>query len=218
MTAPYSFTRREDGPGNTISASHVNELQQAVEEIGGIVFSWGRVADGGYLMEAYGHAYAGGTSFSADTLYFLPVLIGPGSFTIDLIQTRVSSAGTGGSTARIGIYTHNATTYAPDDLVDDIGTIAIDSTGVKTVAYGETIAAATPDYVLWLACVLSASASLVATGTTSPSIHPLGAAGTSDGEPYHGYSQSHTYGALPASAGTLTAITRPISLILKKGS
>lgn len=37
----YSFTRRTDGAGQTIYAEHVNELQEAIEEIGGSVLTAG---------------------------------------------------------------------------------------------------------------------------------------------------------------------------------
>lgn len=33
MTALNSFTRKSDGPGNTISAAHINELQAAIEPL-----------------------------------------------------------------------------------------------------------------------------------------------------------------------------------------
>jgi hypothetical protein len=37
----YTFTRRTDGPGNTIYAAYVNELQAAIEELGGSTLTAG---------------------------------------------------------------------------------------------------------------------------------------------------------------------------------
>jgi hypothetical protein len=41
MPAPYSFTRRTDGVGNPVFAAHINELQEAIEDIGGGVLTAG---------------------------------------------------------------------------------------------------------------------------------------------------------------------------------
>ena len=72
----------------------------------------------------------------ADTLYYMPIYLGrartPGNFALEL-----ALAGAGGSVLRQGIYAATMSAdgeITPGDLELDAGTVAADSTGIKTIA------------------------------------------------------------------------------------
>jgi len=54
--------------------------------------------------------------------------------TVTSITCNVTTAGTGTSTARLGIYDTSTSTLEPSALVADAGTVTCDTTGIKTIS------------------------------------------------------------------------------------
>jgi hypothetical protein len=78
------------------------------------------------------------TTVAQDTIRYTPILI-PTTVTLDQLAIEVSTAsGTGGSTARMGLYNAD-TDWQPTTLVVDGGTVATDSTGVKTASISQQL-------------------------------------------------------------------------------
>ena len=110
-------------------------------------------SDGGALAE--GRQRYGGTSqfslpgvdtygsvstatINADALRYETILVTT-PITLDQLAIEVTTAsGTGGSTARLGIYAAD-TDWQPSSLIVDGGTVATDSTGVKTVSINQAL-------------------------------------------------------------------------------
>ena len=78
--------------------------------------------------------------FSQNDLVY-GLIVPPQTTTYTAIGINVSSAGAGGTIARLGIYDSelSADGYAPGDLIVDAGTVSIASTGDKTIAISETL-------------------------------------------------------------------------------
>ena len=68
------------------------------------------------------------------------------------IGINVASAGAGGTVARLGIYeaSEGVGGYQPGNLVIDAGTVAIDSTGEKTVVISETLEQGQPYFLAFV--------------------------------------------------------------------
>lgn len=134
------------GPGNNgqllaIIANTPTWVDAPVTPVGGGVvyprfFKDAGVYDGPLLVgDNSTRTYA----ISANTLYFLPM-----SVTVQRTYTsaavRINNAsGSGGSTARFGIYQHSTIVGGPGQVVHDIGTIATNTTGLKTVAFTKVL-------------------------------------------------------------------------------
>ncbi len=58
---------------------------------------------------------------------------------IDRIGCSVSTAGTGGHVARLGIYNSDPATGLPTTVLIDAGTVAVDTTGIKEIAVAATL-------------------------------------------------------------------------------
>jgi len=69
------------------------------------------------------------------------------AITLDRIAIHISSAAAAGNTARLGIYNDNGSLY-PGTLLLDAGTVATDSTGIKTITISQALSANT---LYWLA-------------------------------------------------------------------
>lgn len=78
------------------------------------------------------------TTVTLDTIRYTPIFI-PTAITLDQLAIEVSTpSGTGGSTARMGIYNAD-TDWQPTSLVVDAGTVATDSGGVKTATINQAL-------------------------------------------------------------------------------
>jgi hypothetical protein len=65
-------------------------------------------------------------------MYAVPFYVSQ-AITITYMTCNVSTAGTGTSTARLGIYDTSTSTLQPSALVADAGTVTCDTTGQKTI-------------------------------------------------------------------------------------
>ena len=130
MTALYAFTRREDGPGNTIAAAHVNELQAAIEPLQATT-----AVDATYTILSTDDTVIGDASSLAFTAT-LPTAVGiPGKrYTIKRISAsnNVTLAGDGSETIDGAATKALTTQYA-------FLTVQSDGTEWHIVASGGTI-------------------------------------------------------------------------------
>lgn len=78
------------------------------------------------------------TAQAANQVKYYPIYVTT-PITIDQLSLEVTSAGAGGTTARMGIY-HADINWVPGALIADSGTVAVDSTGVKSAAVAVTLA------------------------------------------------------------------------------
>ncbi len=89
----------------------------------------------------YNPHLVGGTATVAPTaseLRLLPVYV-PVPRTIDRVGCNVSTAGTAGHVARLGVYNVDPVTGLPTTVLVDAGTVAVDTTGVKEVVVSATL-------------------------------------------------------------------------------
>ncbi len=88
------------------------------------------------------NAYLSGTPTTAtptaSDLRILPVYM-PVPRNVDRIGCNVTTAGTAGHVARMGVYNADPTTGLPTTVRVDAGTIAVDTTGVKEVVISATL-------------------------------------------------------------------------------
>lgn len=79
-------------------------------------------------------------TFTGDTL-FIPIYVG-GTTTYNAIVLNVASAGNTDNPVRVGLYNADLTNgiITPSTVIVDAGTVAVDSTGVKTATIDETLA------------------------------------------------------------------------------
>lgn len=132
---------------------------------------------------------------------YVPFIIDQ-DITITRLGINVVTSAPATSTCRIGIYTNDASTCQPLTRLVDSGTLALDSTGAKSVT-GLSVALTKGLY--WLAYVSNANTGTITGINTSNSFDvkgqlSIGAVG------FAGFNQTFTYGALPSSAGTLTEL------------
>lgn len=118
-----------------------------------------------------------------------------GSITLSDVKIEVTTAGTAGSTARLGFYRVDDATSRTFTLVSDCGTVAIDATGVVGIT-GLSVTLTTGWYIVGL--VPSASVSVRAYGTPQPFI------GTTTASFYREPYFTLTFGALALTVTTPT--------------
>jgi hypothetical protein len=156
---------------------------------------WKSPASASYLSST-------GSAPTANAIYFTPFLISKSS-TFDAIGLGVTTAAAG-AVARLGIYSSSSTTFYPTTLLTDYGTVALDTTGIKTV----TIAATLSPGIYWLA-VCSSSATPVFRRLHDSSIPPFTTVvyDAASGLPYaylvKAASGTPSTSGLPSSAGTV---------------
>jgi hypothetical protein len=81
-----------------------------------------------------GAIFTGGstTVWGLDNMFIQPIYV-PATITVTAMQVRLSEAGTAGSVARLGIFNTTSALAGGGNRVLDAGTVAADSTGVKTI-------------------------------------------------------------------------------------
>lgn len=107
---------------------------------GGAHLSEGRISVGGtdnYNLPGIGLFQSSTEAHSSNVLFFFPIVVST-TITLDRIASEVTGAGSGGATARLGIYEADID-WQPGDLVVDAGTIAIDTTGLKAITISEVL-------------------------------------------------------------------------------
>lgn len=135
-----------------------------------------------------------------NTIRYVPFYIDQ-DVTITRLGINVVTAATAGNTCRIGIYSNNGSTQPNTRLVDS-GTLALDSTGAKSVT-GLSVALTKGLY--WFAYVGSVASGTI-TGLGTNFIFDVKGQASIGAVGFAGFNQTYTYGALPATAGTITEI------------
>lgn len=175
---PMSFTRRNDGPGNTVYAAHINELQMAIERLSlGTLPRWksGRW----YSMQATMPvgSFGGTQLLVANKIYATPLWVPPGSGAIDRVGVPVSTA-VAASSARI--MAHDVGTDGhPADLIADFGTVATTGTGDLTITVSLTL----PAGLCWLTIVPSHAITVHTFAVSNPGLLGNSSQAGSDGSP-----------------------------------
>ena len=88
--------------------------------------------------------------FQNDIIYGL--IVPSATMSVTTIGINVTNAGGGGTIARLGVYeaTPDALGWIPGTLVVDAGTVAIDSTGVKSIVISETLEQGRPYFTAFV--------------------------------------------------------------------
>ena len=108
-----------------------------------------------------------------------------------------------GTTARVGIYTNNASTNQPQTRLVDSGTLALDSTGTKT-ATGLSVSLTKGLY--WFAYFSNASTGTIASIANLNLPDVIGVGASLQLGIITGYTQSLAYTTLPATASGFSNI------------
>jgi hypothetical protein len=139
----------------------------------------------------------GSTPNVANSIRFSPVIIERDITITQLGISVVTIAGTG-NTARVGIYTNNASTNQPQTRLVDTGTIALDGSTGQRVVTGLSVALTKGLY--WFAYFSNASTGTIASIANLNLPDVIGTTATLNNGLITGYSQSLTYTSLPATA------------------
>ncbi len=119
----------------------------------------------------------------------------PAGRTVNRIGCNVTTAGSAGHVARLGVYNADPATGLPTTVLVDAGTVAVDTTGVKEVAISATM-----NGLHWL-CLTTQSGAFTALGSSTV---PYLAGGTlAHGTPANGlaYGSVAATSALPDRTG-----------------
>ena len=147
-----------------------------------------KVRTGQYLTPFWvGTVATGNAALVANQLYATALLI-PRDMTLDRICFEVTTAGAGGTKARLGIYNDGTDLY-PGALLVDAGEVAVDTTGLKTIIISQALTKG----IYWLAVVTDGTPKTYYE-TEVPNI--LGDS-TSLYRTRAGWRVAHTYAALP---------------------
>jgi hypothetical protein len=136
----------------------------------------------------------------ANSIRFQAVIIDR-DITISQLGVAVVTIATAGQTCRIGIYSNDPTTTQPLTRLVDSGTLALDSTGTKTVT-GLSVVLTKGLY--WFCYFSNATTGTIASVANLNMPDVIGVGASLQLGIITGYSQSLAYTSLPASVGTLT--------------
>lgn len=144
----------------------------------------------------------GGTTFSANTIYAVPIFM-PVAKIVTRIACYLRSGEGAGRAARLGIYADNGN-ISPDALIQDCGEVDLSTTGMKSIQ-GLTIPLLSISYY-WLAIAINNSSSILT--YDSPSFNLRGIIGMPSNDideyPHSMCYRSYSYAALPNPFGTPT--------------
>lgn len=135
----------------------------------------------------------------ANSIRYSPVIIDR-DITITQLGIAVVTVAGAGTTARVGIYSNNASTNQPLTRLVDSGTLAVDSTGTKT-ATGLSVSLTKGLY--WFAYFTNASTGTVASIANLNLPDVIGVGASLQLGIITGYTQSLAYTTLPATASGL---------------
>ncbi len=136
----------------------------------------------------------------ASELRLLPLYV-PGARTIDRVGCNVSTAGTGGHVARLGIYNSDPATGLPTTVLVDAGTVLVDTTGLKEVAVTATLHG-----LHWLGLTAHSG---TFTGLSTSHLAYIGGGNTAHGAPASmlAYASVSPTSALPDRTGVVPTFT-----------
>ena len=140
-------------------------------------------------------------TIAANTLYYFPYIPCHSVNVMDAIVFEVTTLAAG--SVRIGLF--EIVDGEPDNLIEDCGAVSVLLTGVKvaTFATTQTIDPAKAYAIGFVSDVTPTLRQKSMTGAAGI-FQLLGLSGTTGGVSAIGWSESYTYGALPANAGTLS--------------
>lgn len=143
----------------------------------------------------------------ANSIRYIPFLVDR-DITVTQLGINVATIAGVGNTCRLGIYSNNASTTAPNARLVDTGTLVLDTLGVKPSA---TLSVSLTKGLYWLAYVSNATTGTI---TSIPATSIIDVKGTSAIAALGVCAavQSFTYAALPATASGLTdaaGLTQP---------
>lgn len=134
-----------------------------------------------------------------NTIRYVPVYIDQ-DITVTRMGINVVTAAAAGNTCRLAIYSNDSATCQPLNRLVDAGTLAIDATGAKSVT-GLSVSLTKGLY--WFAVNASIGSGTI-TGIGTNFILDVKGQANISGVGFAGFNQTFTYGAFPATAGTLT--------------
>lgn len=151
------------------------------------------------------NALAIGSSLNvSNSIRYSPFIV-ERDITITQLGISVVAAATAGSTARVGIYTNNASTNQPLTRLVDSGTIALDGATGQRIVTGLSVTLTKGLY--WFAYFSNAnSAGTIASIANLNLPDVIGTTSTLNNGLITGYSQSLTYTSLPATASGFSNI------------
>lgn len=134
-----------------------------------------------------------------NTIRYVPVYIDQ-DLTVTRLGINVVTAAAAGNTCRLAIYSNDSATCQPLNRLVDSGTLALDATGAKSVT-GLSVSLTKGLY--WFAVNASIGSGTI-TGLGTNFILDVKGQASISGVGFAGFNQSFTYGAFPATAGTLS--------------
>lgn len=142
----------------------------------------------------------GSTPNVANSIRYSPVII-ERDITITQLGISVVTIALVGNTARVGIYSNNASTNQPLNRLVDSGTVTLDGSTGQRIVTGLSVTLTKGLY--WFAYFSNASTGTVASIANLNLPDVIGTTGTLNNGLITGYSQSLTYTSLPATASSL---------------
>lgn len=157
-----------------------------------------------------------GTIIAAEaTLHCMPLIVLYGG-TADRMLFNIDTGGTTGAICRLGIYSDSS--GYPGALLLDAGTVAAETTGVKSITISQALTAGTR---YWLAIATQGGAgtrpsvSSLSAASTNAARNFLGSAAAATGEDEGSWTQTSVTGAFPANftaSGTVSSTIPWVSL------
>lgn len=145
-------------------------------------------------------------ALAANTIYYVPIRVRD-TATVVRLGLKVTTAAAGKS-ARLGLY--NSANQVPTSLILDAGTVSVAATGVVEITLSHAIAPG----VYWLAVVSDGTPTVMASPLTVEGMSMIGT--DTAGGTENLVLQAFTFGALPASAGTITYSTGNTPVVLAR--
>ncbi len=167
---------------------------------GKVTSPWAYRLSGRFYTPSTNALAIGSTPNVANSIRYSPVIIERDITITQLGISVVTIAGTG-NTARVGIYSNNASTNQPSSRLVDSGTITLDGSTGQRIVTGLSVTLTKGLY--WFAYFSNASTGTVASIANLNLPDVIGTTGTLNNGLITGYSQSLTYTTLPASASSL---------------
>ncbi len=151
--------------------------------------SFQKVKTGEYMLPMGMHIATTSAAMVANRLNACCPILVARDMTLDRLAIKVITAGAAGTKARLGIYA-NGTNLYPGALVLDAGEVAVDTTGIKTIAINQALTKG----LHWMAYVSDGTPTLI---LASRFPTPLGIESGGLIYPLHFWRVTYTYATLP---------------------